>query len=212
VIGSANRFVGTYRAIGICALILLTLSALNCSGSGTTNQANQRQAEAARNTVPIQVTSSDLEKAYNSNVVAADYRYTDKLLSVTGVVQGIQRFQDNIHVHLQTGTFYGYMTCVFSNDRFEDVVPLNTGERATIKGICKGRKWHDTVVMEDCFVSNTPIPAPTRQSVLPPIQPTVKPNSGSSFGATARCRDGTLSYSAHRQGTCSHHGGVAEWY
>ena len=31
-------------------------------------------------------------------------------------------------------------------------------------------------------------------------------------GATAMCRDGTLSYSAHRRGTCSHHGGVAIWY
>jgi hypothetical protein len=30
-------------------------------------------------------------------------------------------------------------------------------------------------------------------------------------GATARCRDGSYSYSQHRQGTCSHHGGVAEW-
>jgi hypothetical protein len=29
---------------------------------------------------------------------------------------------------------------------------------------------------------------------------------------TARCRDGTLSYSAHRSGTCSHHGGVGIWY
>jgi ribosomal protein L37E len=31
-------------------------------------------------------------------------------------------------------------------------------------------------------------------------------------GATAKCRDGSLSYSAHRRGTCSHHGGVAVWY
>jgi len=30
-------------------------------------------------------------------------------------------------------------------------------------------------------------------------------------GATAKCRDGTYSYSQHRQGTCSGHGGVAEW-
>jgi hypothetical protein len=29
---------------------------------------------------------------------------------------------------------------------------------------------------------------------------------------TALCKDGTLSYSAHRSGTCSHHGGVAQWY
>jgi uncharacterized protein DUF3761 len=30
-------------------------------------------------------------------------------------------------------------------------------------------------------------------------------------GSTARCRDGSYSFSAHRSGTCSHHGGVADW-
>jgi hypothetical protein len=30
-------------------------------------------------------------------------------------------------------------------------------------------------------------------------------------GATAECRDGTYSFSQHRSGTCSHHGGVARW-
>jgi len=30
-------------------------------------------------------------------------------------------------------------------------------------------------------------------------------------GATAKCRDGTYSFSKNRRGTCSHHGGVAKW-
>jgi Protein of unknown function (DUF3761) len=30
-------------------------------------------------------------------------------------------------------------------------------------------------------------------------------------GATAKCKDGTYSFSQHRQGTCSGHGGVAVW-
>jgi uncharacterized protein (UPF0333 family) len=30
--------------------------------------------------------------------------------------------------------------------------------------------------------------------------------------ASAQCRDGTYSFSQHRSGTCSHHGGVAIWY
>lgn len=30
-------------------------------------------------------------------------------------------------------------------------------------------------------------------------------------GATARCNDGTYSFSLHHSGTCSSHGGVAEW-
>jgi len=40
-----------------------------------------------------------------------------------------------------------------------------------------------------------------------PSQKTVSSN-----GATARCRDGSYSYSQNRRGTCSHHGGVAVWY
>ena len=31
-------------------------------------------------------------------------------------------------------------------------------------------------------------------------------------GASAKCRDGTYSFSQSRRGTCSHHGGVAQWY
>jgi len=30
-------------------------------------------------------------------------------------------------------------------------------------------------------------------------------------GATAKCRDGTYSFSKSHRGTCSRHGGVAEW-
>ena len=30
-------------------------------------------------------------------------------------------------------------------------------------------------------------------------------------GATARCRDGTYSFSENHRGTCSHHGGVSSW-
>lgn len=37
-------------------------------------------------------------------------------------------------------------------------------------------------------------------------------NPGGPNGATAKCKDGTLSTSAHRSGTCARHGGVAQWY
>jgi Protein of unknown function (DUF3761) len=37
------------------------------------------------------------------------------------------------------------------------------------------------------------------------------PGASAPPGATARCRDGTYSFSTHHSGTCSHHGGVAAW-
>lgn len=43
------------------------------------------------------------------------------------------------------------------------------------------------------------VPSPCHSPVGPPA------------GASARCRDGTYSFSRSRRGTCSHHGGVARW-
>lgn len=40
-------------------------------------------------------------------------------------------------------------------------------------------------------------------------RPTAAPSAPA--GASAVCGDGTYSFSLHRQGTCSHHGGVARW-
>jgi hypothetical protein len=41
--------------------------------------------------------------------------------------------------------------------------------------------------------------------------PTWTKNGKPPAGASARCRDGSYSFSRHHQGTCSHHGGVAQW-
>src|SRR5919112_1448562 len=43
-------------------------------------------------------------------------------------------------------------------------------------------------------------------SVRRPVQADSPPE-----GATAQCRDGSYSFSLHRSGTCSHHGGVSRW-
>jgi len=42
--------------------------------------------------------------------------------------------------------------------------------------------------------------------------PTVTRPAGAPANATAKCKDGTYSESTTHSGTCSHHGGVVEWY
>ncbi len=89
-------------------------------------------------------------------------------------------------------------------------------------------------------VTNTPTPTPTPKPIyiaptaMPTPVATTSQSSGLSndnyytnsdgnqvhspaysnsipAGATAICGDGTYSFSQHRNGTCSHHGGVAQW-
>lgn len=42
-------------------------------------------------------------------------------------------------------------------------------------------------------------------------KPKEEPKREHPASASAICRDGTYSYSRSRRGTCSHHGGVAQW-
>jgi hypothetical protein len=53
--------------------------------------------------------------------------------------------------------------------------------------------------------------ADTAQGRSPRAIPRSSTRDAKSGTPTARCKDGTTSYSAHHSGTCSGHGGVAEW-
>lgn len=57
-------------------------------------------------------------------------------------------------------------------------------------------------------------PTPTNLVILPTpdyVLESEPTSAGGGGGPTALCWDGTYSYSQHRRGTCSWHGGVREW-
>lgn len=54
------------------------------------------------------------------------------------------------------------------------------------------------------------LPAPT-PTIVPTATPYRENNAEAPSNASAKCRDGSYSFSQHRSGTCSHHGGVAKW-
>ncbi len=90
---------------------------------------------------------------------------------------------------------------------------------------------HDAMARVLAACNNPTVPAetgtpPMSDAVATPISPTTGPPAPqpatvptgvsihaptSPAGATAICDDGTYSYSAHHQGSCSHHGGVAQF-
>jgi len=61
----------------------------------------------------------------------------------------------------------------------------------------------------------TPAPATAttaaKSSTASKSAPTATAGNTDPTGATAKCKDGTYSKSQHHSGTCSSHGGVAEW-
>lgn len=97
-----------------------------CVG-GTVQEQNKPKPTPSLNTIPIQVSASDLIKAYDDNIVAADYRYTGKLLSVSGSLMSIDKYGDSIHVHLRASEISNYVTCIFSGDSIPRLLLLKKG-------------------------------------------------------------------------------------
>ena len=75
------------------------------------------------------------------------------------------------------------------------------------------------IINNGTYVAPAPTPQPSTPSSSQPAGDGyinvdgnhVNSPSSNPAGATAQCVDGTYSYSQHRSGTCSHHGGVAQW-
>ena len=61
--------------------------------------------------------------------------------------------------------------------------------------------------IETWFADRAAVPPPMTSNA--PARPAPAENAQN---ATARCKDGTLSFSKTHSGTCSHHGGVAQWF
>lgn len=77
------------------------------------------------------------------------------------------------------------------------------------KAACKG------TAVAPPSAAQRPAPAPRAAPASPATHAAAigqNTNPGGPDGATAKCKDGIYSKSAHRSGTCSRHGGVVQWY
>jgi hypothetical protein len=95
-----------------------------------------------------------------------------------------------------------------------------TTTTSTGKGTCSG---HGGIQKAKAASTSAPAAQPAPAAAAAPAAtaaktstatksaPTAAASNTDPTGATAKCKDGTYSKSQHHSGTCSSHGGVAEW-
>jgi hypothetical protein len=102
-----------------------------------------------------------------------------------------------------------------------------TTSAATGKGACSGHGGVQKAAKSAAAATGSATPAPAAPAAPAPAAASAAPAAKSASttksaptatagntdptGATAKCKDGTYSKSQHHSGTCSSHGGVADW-
>lgn len=141
----------------ICALLalVLVLSLAACTPypvDDTTNTDTPTGTTANPEAELIEITAVDLYAAYDANEVAADLKYKDKTLKITGTVKDIGKdILDRIYITLETDELLRTVCCYISKSSTEAVAQLKEGDTVTLVGKCKGMNIIN-VDVENCEV------------------------------------------------------------
>lgn len=109
--------------------------------SGQKEKENQ-VAEKSKTEAAIQIASSKLDSEYEANGVAADNKYKDKVLEVSGTVLSIDKNivdESEIIVKLSGLNEYIGISCYFDASHSAETANLSKGQNVKIKGICDGK-------------------------------------------------------------------------
>lgn len=101
--------------------------------------------------VDLEITASELYRAYEANEVSADEQYKGKRMAITGTIGMIGKdVLDNPYVSFRIDYLQG-VNCYFSDENNKIISQLSKGQKVTIIGTCSGLTLTD-VVIKDCEI------------------------------------------------------------
>ncbi|MBP3960337.1 hypothetical protein J8F10_34345 [Gemmata sp. G18] len=116
--------------------------------------AKDRIKERIRNGPGEPVTAGTLETDYLTNVVAAESRYKDKVLEVTGKVVRVIREDGKLQylLELDTGEPTKTVNCEFNEQTKHPLTSIKRGQEVKVRGQCVGRV-DAFVTLKDCVLA-----------------------------------------------------------
>lgn len=120
----------------------------NQGSTGQSSSQGESKTEAPPVTPTIKVTAEQYFKDYEENEVAADGKYEDKKIEITGEISSIDKVLGSISVHLKTDNLIGTVSCGLEDEKV--AATLKKGGTVTLIGTGAGKSLFPEV--KDCVV------------------------------------------------------------
>jgi hypothetical protein len=140
-----------YPFLGFVGLMVL----VSVVGGGSKGSGSAGGSSAAAPPPPpaepaIEVTATQLHKAYHANEVAADAQYKDKHVLVTGTVEGIKKDAfGSPYLSIESGQMFMNLHCTFSRDSAGQLAQVSKGSSVKLAGRVSGMVV-GSVMVKDC--------------------------------------------------------------
>lgn len=135
------------RPVHASALFSAVLLLISCRQVDNRTNGTVRDTQAS-----FTVTATGLAQAYANDATAADRRYKDKVIYLTGQVENVESdLMDSYLVSLRTGVNWGdLVSCKFPKTQEEHLTRLTKGSYVRIKGRCAGKA--PVLTVADCVL------------------------------------------------------------
>jgi len=142
--------IGCGIVAGIVAFIVIIVAISSSSGPSLSTPSSS-SAPAATQVPAIEINAVALYTAYQGNPIAADAKYKDKILKVSGTIVNIDKSTFGTPYIIFGMDVYGIsgVMCEFNKTEETNLINLKIGQSATVQGICKGYSALK-VDLEDC--------------------------------------------------------------
>lgn len=137
--------------------ITMILGALGGDESSNSSTGETRPNSSVVVTQPVEtvleVDPATLRAAYQENEIAADTKYENNLLKITGTINNIGKdILDEVYLTIETGEYLYDIQCYFSDaSQIEIVATLKDGDTITLIGRCSGLSLTN-VIVKDCEI------------------------------------------------------------
>ena len=137
---------GVLTTIIVIGFLVFVFSMIFSGGDSTSTAPQERIAE-------IKISAIQLHQEYDDNTVAADAKYEDKVLEISGVIESIGKdILNDAYVMLQGREYSSFgIQCMFSKSNEPELATLSKGESITLKGKVSG-ELIGSVIVRGCTI------------------------------------------------------------
>lgn len=134
------------KALYVTAVLSVLLVGLVAAAACSTESGT---ADVAADEPVATLTANKLYAAYKKNEVAADEKYGDKVVVITGKVTDIGKdIMDSPYIIVGGTGFFDGCQCVFADSATDQIANTSKGDKVTVKGKCTG--FLGMVELENC--------------------------------------------------------------
>ncbi|MEJ7627809.1 MAG: hypothetical protein WKF35_13170 [Ferruginibacter sp.] len=112
---------------------------------------NEKFTDTTKRKAHFTIDATELIREYEKNATAANVKYADKILIVSGIVSETETVDTSVNIKFSNEESGAYIIFAFQDQNIAEAKKIREGEKIKIKGSCSGGAYSE--ILESVFIT-----------------------------------------------------------